>query len=75
LNRQRNFPQRSSSSYRHRGEKRLRVIPLAIGAIAITCASMAMASDLLHDATKRPGVEIIKDKIAGLERAAERSAS
>ena len=40
---------------------RLRVIPLAIGAIAITCASMGVASGLLHDVTRKPGVEIIKD--------------
>ena len=62
LNRRGNAPQRSPNSYRQRGEKRLRVIPLAAGAIAITCASMGIASGLLHNVTEKPGVDIIKDE-------------
>lgn len=64
LNKKRNSPARAGSVRYSRPRGRpLRVLPLAIGAAALVCGSMAVAANVLHEVSgDRYAVEIIKDE-------------
>ena len=60
----RNAPPRKSIAYANRGRRPWRVVPLALGAVALTCASAAAAVEIFRDASgDRYALEILKDEI------------
>jgi hypothetical protein len=61
----RNTPERKSTAYSQRGRRPSRVVPLALGAVALTCASAAAAVEIFRDASgDRYAFEILKDEIS-----------
>lgn len=64
LIRNRNPSRRESSAYSGRSRPPWRIVPLALGAVALTCASAAAAVEVFRDLSgDRYAVEIIADEI------------
>ena len=64
LIRNRNSQRQESSAYSGRSRPPWRIIPLALGAVALTCASAAAAVEVFRDPSgDRYAIEIIADEI------------